>query len=101
MKLLVLELSDVQTIHQSTFGSKIGKQRLSKANQRLWSMKFWKWDTRLSFTVSPIKHTECKFVQNYRLAFAFWAPVEDGDDGGISPGEGVEAIFSIESESQN
>ena len=34
-----------------------------------------------------------KFVKNYRLAFAFWAPVEDGDDGGISPGEGVEAIF--------
>ena len=40
IKLLVVELSDVQTIHQSTFGSKIDKQRLSKANQRLWSMKF-------------------------------------------------------------
>ena len=34
-----------------------------------------------------------KLVKNYRLAFAFWAPVEDGDDGGNSPGEGVEAIF--------
>ena len=34
-----------------------------------------------------------KLVKNYRLAFAFWAPVEDGDDGGSSPGEGVEAIF--------
>ena len=43
----------------------------------------------------PIKFN-WKFVLNYRLAFAFWAPVEDGDDGGISPGEGVEAIFSTE-----
>ena len=37
-----------------------------------------------------------KLVKNYRLAFAFWAPVEDGDDGGSSPGEGVEAIFLTE-----
>ena len=38
----------------------------------------------------------------HRLAFAFWAPDEDGDDGNVSfpPGEGVEAIILLQRKSK-
>ena len=59
------------------------------------------------------KYTKYKFPKNifhdliidkfYRLAFAFWAPEDDGDDGNVSfpPGEGVEAILLLLTKNHN
>ena len=37
---------------------------------------------------------KCK-IESYLLAFAFWAPVDEGDEGKVSqpPGDGVDAII--------